>query len=259
MDNKLYRINEFVRPADGRSLVVDTSAGLALGAPPGLERFAPAVEPVLPLADGLVTSPGQARRLGGRTRSDAALLVRAGWTNALRGEDFVLPPETIFHIPLLEPADALDLGASALVAHVLLGHDEDIEAGCLREIVQLALTGTPLGLPLIADVQPIGPRVVLRSKAIELGVSYSVECGADGVVIPWPGADSLRTILTMAAGLLVWVKAESLDPADATLNEALALGAAGLWLDARVFASADPAALVAAFKMLVHGSVPETA
>ncbi|MEW6253893.1 MAG: hypothetical protein AB1716_24875, partial [Planctomycetota bacterium] len=191
--------------------------------------------------------------------SDAALLVRAGWTNALRGEDFVLPPETIFHIPLLEPADALDLGASALVAHVLLGHDEDIEAGCLREIVQLALTGTPLGLPLIADVQPIGPRVVLRSKAIELGVSYSVECGADGVVIPWPGADSLRTILTMAAGLLVWVKAESLDPADATLNEALALGAAGLWLDARVFASADPAALVAAFKMLVHGSVPETA
>ncbi|MCL4237459.1 MAG: hypothetical protein KJ047_04345 [Anaerolineae bacterium] len=257
MDNKLYRINEFVRPADGRSLVVDTSAGLILGAPPGLERFAPAVEPVLPLADGLVTSPGQARRLSGRTRADAALLIRAGWTNALRGADFVLPPETIFHIPLLDPADALDLGASALVAHVLLGHDEDTEAGCLREIVQLALTGTPLGLPLIADVQPIGPRVVLHSKAIELGVSYSVECGADGVVIPWPGADSLRTILTMAAGLPVWVRAETLDPADAALNEALSLGATGLWLDARVFASADPAALVTAFRALVHGSVPE--
>ena len=150
-------------------------------------------------------------------------------------------------------------GRGARVFLFLLGHDEDIEAGCLREIVQLALTGTPLGLPLITDVQPIGPRVVLRSKAIELGVSYSVECGADGVAIPWPGADSLRTILTMAAGLPVWVKAESLDPADPTLHEALSLGAAGLWLDGRIFAGAEPAALVAAFGTLVHGSVPEPA
>jgi DhnA family fructose-bisphosphate aldolase class Ia len=259
MDNKLYRINEFVRPADRRSLVVDTSAGLALGAPPGLEHFAEAVAPVLPLADGIVTSPGQARRLSNRTRADAALLVRADWTNALRGEDFVLPPETIFHIPLLEPADALDLGASALVAHVLLGHEEHIEAGCLKNIVQLALNGTPLSLPLIAEVQASGPRVVLRSKAIELGVSYSIECGADGVIIPWPGADSLRTILTMAAGLPVWIKADTLDPTDATLNQALEIGATGVWLGAEVFGTPDPAATLTSFRALVHGAVPQTA
>ncbi len=259
MESKLYRINEFVRPADKRSLVVDTSAGLALGALPGLERFAEAVAPILPLADGIVTSPGQARRLSGRTRTDAALLVRADWTNALRGEDFVLPPETIFHIPLLEPADALDLGASALVAHVLLGHEEHIEAGCLKNIVQLALNGTPLSMPLIAEVQASGPRVVLRGKAIELGVSYSVECGADGVVVPWPGADSLRTILTMTAGLPVWIKTSTLDPADATLNEALAIGATGLWLDASVFGTPDPAGALVGFQALVHGAVPQTA
>ncbi len=259
MESKLYRINEFVRPADGRSLVVDTSAGLALGALPGLERFAEAVAPILPLADGLVASPGQARRLSGRTRADAALLVRADWTNALRGQDFVLPPETIFHIPLLEPADALDLGASALVAHVLLGHEEHIEAGCLKNVVQLALNGTPLSMPLITEVQASGPRVVLRSKAIELGVSYSIECGADGVVIPWPGADSLRTILTMTAGLPVWIEADPFDPTDVTLNEALEIGATGLWLNARVFGTPDPAGTLAAFQALVHGAVPQTA
>lgn len=257
MESKLYRINEFVRPADRRSLVIDTSAGLALGALPGLEHFAEAVAPVLPLTDGIVTSPGQARRLTARTRTDAALLVRADWTNALRDEDFVLPPETIFHVPLLEPADALDLGASALVAHVLLGHEEHIEAGCLKNVVQLALNGTPLSMPLITEVQATGPRVVLRGKAIELGVSYSVECGADGVVIPWPGADSLRTILTMTAGLPVWIKVSTLDPADATLNEALAMGATGLWLDAGVFGTPDPAETLAAFKALVHGAVPQ--
>lgn len=259
MESKLYRINEFVSPADRRSLVIDTSAGLALGALPGLEHFAEAVAPVLPLADGIVTSPGQARRLGNRTRTDAALLVRADWTNAVRGEDFVLPPETIFYIPLLEPADALDLGASALVAHVLLGHEEHIEAGCLKNVVQLVLNGTPLSMPLITDVQAAGPRVVLQSKAIELGVSYSIECGADGVVVPWPGADSLRTILTMAAGLPVWIKADTLDPTDATLNQALEIGATGVWLGAAVFGTPDPAETLASFKALVHGAVPQKA
>jgi DhnA family fructose-bisphosphate aldolase class Ia len=110
MDNKTYRIREFVNPADGRSLVIDTSQGLSLGALPGLEQFAAAVKPVLPLADGVVVSPGQARKLAARTRKEAALLVRADWTNALRGADFVLPPETISYIPLLTATDALDLG-----------------------------------------------------------------------------------------------------------------------------------------------------
>jgi len=95
MDNKQYRLRELLNPADGRSLIVDTSNGLVLGALPGLEHFTETVGPLLPLLDGIVTSPGQARNLGARTRREAALLVRADWTNALRGADFVLPPENI--------------------------------------------------------------------------------------------------------------------------------------------------------------------
>jgi len=45
--SKTYRLREFVRPTDGRSLVVDASAGLSLGPLPGLERFEAAVRPVL--------------------------------------------------------------------------------------------------------------------------------------------------------------------------------------------------------------------
>ncbi|MCK4897723.1 MAG: hypothetical protein KAS38_03010, partial [Anaerolineales bacterium] len=121
MNNKLYRLRELVNPIDGRSLVVDTSNGLVLGALPGLEQFGEAVSPLLPLLDGIVTSPGQARNLNTRTRQEAALLVRADWTNALRGDDFVLPPENIEYISLLDPSDALDLGANALVMHFILG------------------------------------------------------------------------------------------------------------------------------------------
>lgn len=239
MQSKTYRLREFVDPSDEHSLIIDASAGLSMGPLPGLEQFAPAVQPVLPLVDGLVASPGQAGKLTGRTRSDAALLVRADWTNAMRGPDFVLPPETISHIPLLTPMDALDLGASALVIYFLLGFEEQIEAGCLRNTVQLALEGTKVGMPLIVDVQAVGPRVVLGNKAIELGVSYALEGGADGVAVPWSNRESFQTILTMAAGVPVWIKPTVLEDSESELGDALQMGGTGLWLDQQLFTAQE--------------------
>lgn len=252
MESKTYRLKEFIHPGDERSLIVDASAGLSLGPLPGLEQFAPAVEEVMPHIDGLVASPGQAGKLTGRTREDAALLVRADWTNALRDKDFVLPPETISHIPLLTPMDALDLGASAVVIYFLLGFEEQIEAGCLRSTVQLALEGSKVGMPLIVDVQAIGPRVVLMGKAIELGVSYALEGGADGVTVPWPGRESFNTILAMAAGLPVWIKPTTLENSEAELGDALQMGGTGLWIDHQLFAAADINQLLDIISAQVH-------
>jgi len=255
MESKTYRLREFVVPMPSkgaRSLVVDASAGLMLGALPGLENFSEAIGPILPLADGVVVSPGQACNLTRRTKAEAALLVRADWTNALRGEDFALPSETIKHLALLDPSDALDLGASALVTYFLLGFEEQVEADCLKTTVQLALQGSQAGLPLIVDVQPRGPRIVLSNKAIELGTSYAIEGGADGVVVPWPGNDSLRTIVKMAADLPVWIKPSSLDVASSELEEALSLGAMGCWLDERLFALEVPAKILESLRNALY-------
>lgn len=256
MESKTYRLREFVipvQPVGERSLVVDVSAGLSLGALPGLEQFSEAIKPVLPLADGVVTSPGQARNLSRRTKSEAALLVRADWTNALRRADFVLPPETISHLTLLDPGEGLDLGASALVVYFLLGYEERIEADCLRSTVQLALGGSQAGLPLIVDVWPTGPRVVLNAKAIELGVSYAIEAGADGVAVPWPGRASMETILKMASGLPVWIRPTSLNEISDELRAALESGATGLWLDERLFAMKDPVTTVESLRSILYG------
>lgn len=252
MNSKPYRMQELFNPADGHSLVLDTSRGLVLGVLPGLEHFEAAVRPVLPFLDGIVTSPGQARNLGSRTSHEAGLLVRADWTNALRGDDFVLPPETIQYLPLLNCADALDLGANALVMHFILGHEEAIEALCLQRLVNLALEGRSLGMPLLVEVQPIGPRVVLLNKAIELGVSYALEGGADGVVVPWPGTQSFTTIQAMGHGLPVWVKPGKLEADTPELVEALQLGAAGFWFDERIFTVNDPQANLRAVRALIH-------
>jgi DhnA family fructose-bisphosphate aldolase class Ia len=253
MSSKQYRMSELLDPADGRSLVIDTSRALSLGVLPGLEHFMDVVKPLLPLLDGIVASPGQARALKPRTRREAALLVRADWTNALRGEDFVLPAETIQYLPLLDPVDALDLGANALVMYFILGHEEEIEARCMQRVVNLALEGLSLGVPVLVEVKPVGPRVVLRDKAIELGASFAIEGGADGIIVPWPGAASFKTILAMGKDLQVWVGDLSLEKDATVMEEALQMGASGIWLDERVFALKDPAASLQTGRSLVHG------
>jgi len=252
MEHKQYRLKELLNPRDQRSLVADTSNGLVLGALPGLEHFAEALNPLLPLLDGVITSPGQARNLGIRTRKDAALLVRADWTNALRNDDFILPPENVKYLPLIDARDALDLGANALVMHFILGYEEEIEAQCLKRAVNLALEGLSQGMPLIVEVQPIGPRVVLLNKAVELGVSYALECGADGIAIPWPGTASFKIIQAMCSGLPVWIKPISLEVETPELAEALELGAVGFWLDECIFADNDPIATLQAIQALIH-------
>jgi DhnA family fructose-bisphosphate aldolase class Ia len=246
-----YRLKEFIRPEDGRGLIVDTSAGLALGALPGLESFSQAVRPVLPLVDGLVCSPGQSRQVKNRTRQEGGLLIRMDWTNTLRGPGFVLPPAETRRIPILSPREALDLGAAGMVATFLLGYEEEVEAGCLRDTVQWALEGKSLGIPLIVEVQTTGPRVSLAGKAVELGVSYALEGGADGVVIPNPGRKSLEMIAAFCS--VPWfLRVTSPETASAQLEEALEFGGAGIWLDHTVFSLPDPAALLEQLQSRLH-------
>jgi DhnA family fructose-bisphosphate aldolase class Ia len=236
-----YRLKEFL-PTSGKSaLLVDTSAGLSLGALPGLEDFEKALRPILPMVEGVVCSPGQLRRLKNRTRRDAALLVRMDWTNTLRGEEFPLPPEKASYLTLLNASDALELGATGMVLSFLLGYEEAVEAACLKAAVQLALAGKNLGLPLLVEVCPNGPRVLLPGKAVELGASYALESGADVIVIPHPGADSLKTIAAMLS--VPWLlKPTSAASSEAEWEAALGLGAAGLWLDHTWLAPAMPLA-----------------
>jgi DhnA family fructose-bisphosphate aldolase class Ia len=255
MSSKRYRLQELINSNSGHSLVIDTSSGLSLGPLSGLEYFEEAVNPILPWADGIVTSPGQSGRLAARTRTDAAMLISGDWTNAFRGRDFVLPPEQIHYIPLLNTKDARDLGASALVMHFLLGHEETIDAHCLQQVVQLAIEGAKSGMPLIVDVAPVGPRVVLMSKAIELGVSYALEGGADGIVIPWPGSDSFRDIKTMAAEVPLWIKPDSVEEHPTQILEKLDAGAAGFWLDERLFAAESAVEIARWYHDVLHGAL----
>ncbi len=251
MENTLVRLREFMNPANARALIVDTSAGLALGALPGLEDFEHAVRPVLPVADGIVCSPGQLRRLSVRTRGEAGLLVRMEWTNMLRRQDFVSPPEEYRRVPLLTPQAALDLGAVGMVTTFMVGYAEHLETACLEQAVQWAIEGRARGLPLVVEVDAAGPRVAVPDKAIELGASYALEAGADVVVIPYPGKRSLATLTEFVT--VPWLlKPSRLESAPEELAQAMDCGAAGVWLDHTVFAQTAPVQTLKTLAVQVH-------
>ena len=211
-------------------MLLDASAGLSLGVLPGLQDLEMALRPWLSHLDGLVYSHGGLRRLENRTRTEAALLVRMDWTNTLRGLTFPLPPETATHVSILDPGEALELGATGMVFSFLLGYEETVEAACMKATVQLALAGKEMGLPLLVEVCPGGPRVSLPNQAVELGASFALEGGADVIVIPYPGPDTLKTIAAMLS--VPWLlKPTTADSWAVEWESALGLGAAGLWLD----------------------------
>jgi DhnA family fructose-bisphosphate aldolase class Ia len=254
MDGKLYRLREFIRSDDAHCLIVDASGGLALGVLPGLDDFGAATRSILPVVDGLVCSPGQLRRIANRTRGEASLLVRMEWTNTLRGSDFVLPPAVTKRVPLLTAQDALDLGATAMVTTFLLGYEEEVEGACLKQVVQWALDGSALGLPLIVEVRATGPRVSNPHKAIELGASYALEGGADAIVVPYPGKKSLEAIAAMVS--VPWlIKPTHIEGAAAELSEAIELGGAGAWFDHAVFARSNPLDVLQEFAARLHQPV----
>jgi hypothetical protein len=74
------------------------------------------------------------------------------------------------------------------------------------------------------------------------------------VAIPWPGRGSFELIQSMAAGTPVWVKPTSFNVVESELGDALQMGGAGLWLDERVFARADPVAFIETLRTQVHNS-----
>lgn len=253
MNGMTHRLQNFLQ-MERRCLLLDASAGLSLGALPGLENFSAAIQPILPLADGVVCSPGQISKLGSLQKTDAGLLVRMDWNNTLRRTGFVFPAALPQRVPLLTVQDALDLGAVGMVSTFLLGYEEEIEAACLRSTVQLALEGKAAGIPLVVEIQSTGERVSLPGKAVELGASYALEGGADVIVISYPGLKSLETIGQFVS--VPWLlKPTNLDQAQRELQEALEHGAAGLWLDHVVFAGGNAAAVVLTFRQMLHSSL----
>ena len=242
---KTLRLAEFWQEGT-KSLLIDATLPGALGPLPGLESPSGLVERLAPRAHGLILNPGLAERYADRFagKLGAASLVRLDWTNLPRPADFALPLHSVQRVPLASPTDAVQIGATAAVATLLLGFDEDFEAANIQAIAFMCRESVRVALPLLADVVLAGPKIepAKRDAAIQLGVSFMVEAGTDGIIIPLPAAPALKLLLDFSpVPLFLRVDtAEDLAASRDALSAALAAGCAGIVIGSHALADAGP-------------------
>jgi len=195
---KSIRISDFIDSRDGRGLLLDTTVTSSVGATVGLENFNLTIEKINENVDGIIVNPGQAEQhaalLGGKDRASA--LVRVDWTNAFRNKEFCIPMSNFKRLMISDAGDALNLGASAVVASFFLGFDDNAEAQNIESLSLLARECYPISLPLVVDIRPIGELVGPHNfdESIKLGVSFMQEMGTDILIIPNCNSDTMAAI-----------------------------------------------------------------
>lgn len=236
---KVYRNSEVLRSNLG--LWIDTTVASGTGAPAGLEDIVGAVKRVGG-ADAIILNPGQAERLaeslGGLGRP--AAIMRLDWTNVFRDETHPIPCNEPVYCPIALPDEALRLGASAVMATLLLGFDEAFEAANVRQAAAFAREASKENVPIAIDVRSLGPRVNEENFAdtVLLGASMALEFGADMVVVPYPGEDALKTALSFVSVPIVLAIDSELDDDERTpLRSALQAGITSVLLREKLFAT----------------------
>jgi DhnA family fructose-bisphosphate aldolase class Ia len=238
---KTYRICEILR--HDLSVWVDTTIASSVGAPVGLEDIETALERVRG-SDAVVVNPGPAERFAGRFggRGCPGLVMRLDWTNVFRGASHPTPCQEPVYCLIAQPAEALTLGASAVMVTLLLGFDEPFEAENVRHVARFARQASKENVPIAIDVRPLGPRVSdedLADTAL-LGASMALEFGADIIVIPYPGEDALHTAASfVSVPMAVDIDAVPRDDRESVVRALSATGVRCVLLREKSFASKD--------------------
>ncbi|MBN2011305.1 hypothetical protein JW960_18315 [candidate division KSB1 bacterium] len=251
---KTIRLSDFIHPKDKRCLMVDTTITSTLGAITGLEDFGTVLKSINELVDGIIINPGQlehqAEQLGGKRR--ATPIVRVDWTNAYRHNDFCLPVSNVKRLMISNGDDAFQLGASAVIASLLLGFNDEFEANNIKELSLLARECHPISMPVIIDIRPIGPKVSLGnfSESIKLGVSFMLELGADALIIPTCDSETYQTIARWIS-VPVLLRLNEFPP-ESNMKQMFDAGVAGIVLAEDIFAVSDYAQKIENLKTIIH-------
>lgn len=252
---KNIRMSEFIDSRDHRSMLLDLTVTSSVGARPGTEHISETLERYNTAFDGIILNPGQlehhASLIGGKMR--ASPLVRIDWTNAYRDKEFCLPASTVTRVALSDGEDALGLGASAVVATLLLGYGEDMESENIRSISLLARECYRLSLPILVDVRPTGDKISADNYAgsIKLGTSFMMEAGADALILPDCDAETCA-LIGKWTNIPVLLRLDEI-PSEEKTEQILSRGMTGIVLSENILPASGIDEQPKSLKQLIHG------
>jgi len=252
------RLAEFLRPDDGKTLIVEMDRGLMLGPVQGLIKLGEALDQIHGI-DAVVLTLGQVKRVYPRLkgRNAPATIVRADWTNLLRDKDCVLPVLDVKHVPVADAEDVAISGGVAAAAFFLVGYDRDEEeAKNMEEVARLARQCARLSIPLLIQAVPFGSRVTKDNlfDCVRMAARMGLEAGADVLAAPYPGSTELLKELvdSIRVPLLLWDRGFESAKLESRCEEALNSGAAGMMIGEGVFSIPNWPELLKRLQSLIH-------
>jgi fructose-bisphosphate aldolase/2-amino-3,7-dideoxy-D-threo-hept-6-ulosonate synthase len=164
-------------------------------------------------------------------------------------------------VAIAEVAEALRLGADAVVLYVSLEGDD--EPRMLRTLAEAGRECERLGVPLIAEAEFPTTYASVEGLTSEYGLAYlernvrmCAELGADVIKTNWPGSEEEFARLVAAANGLPLVHAGGSRISDAELLErqeaAMRAGAIGCSVGRNIFMHENPEAITRALAAVIR-------
>jgi fructose-bisphosphate aldolase, class I len=246
---KARRLARIVRRTTGRAVILPLDLIVPLGPVPGAENTAALIKMGEAAGiDAVLLRWGEAKRVAPLLSPDTGLLVRLTAGSAAGG---TVPFEALVH-----SVDAsISIGADGVCVDFKLGSDrEDRMLAAVGEVCERAERA---GLVVLVESVPIDAtgQVFTDPEHIGWAARTAQELGADMVKVPNPGStEAMRAIVRQCQIPIIVAGGTHAEPAAllATIDEALAGGAAGTAIGRNVICHDRPVVMQRAIVDLVH-------
>ena len=254
----LTRIGKELRLArifreDGKALVVAMDHAYIFGPIKGLEKPRKIIEDVIEGgADAILTTYGVVKRFYELMKGRVGIVLRLdGGGSKYTLEDFGKAERWNL---LYEVEDAVKLGADAVITTILLG--APCEAEALKILAKLAADCESWGIPLAAEIIPVGRLPASDPEVIASAARIGAEYGADMIKTNYTGAaETFRKVVEtcpipvlIAGGPRMETDAQVLE----TVKGVIEAGGAGVFFGRNVFQSENPRGMVRALRKIIH-------
>ena len=260
---KRIRLARILSPVSGKGLVVACSHPVFAGPVPGLQSAAGAQAAMraLDAADGVLIAPGWVETLedffAGRQRP--AMILHMDWKSA--GRAFLKTPETVL-CPLFTIEQAIAAGADAVMTYLYYGQtDVALEREEIRRNAEVARACDRWGMVHIIEPRSASEKENPDSVSPAVLAAYArigAELGGTIIKTVYPGsAAGLAEVVTSSPVPVVVAGGPGGSAPDDVLamsRDIMAAGADGLVFGRKIYQSADPAALLARLRLVVHGT-----
>ncbi len=249
MSGKQIRLKRIFAP-DGRAVVVAMDHGL-----PGMSPLAALSQPGQLIdavaasgADAILTTPGIATRFAER-------IGRLGLIVRLDGAVTSLATNYGKMQLIASVEDALKLGADAVAVMGFCGTED--ETASLKTLGEVAAECRRLGVPLMAEMLPLGYQGTPGVPEITAAARIGAEMGADIIKTKYVGPPEAFRAVTetcFVPVLMLGGSARSFEGLIDETRQALGVGVAGVAIGRNIWQSGNVAAATRAFVEVVHHS-----